>query len=192
MKQYSRVKILLFEMKFLSFLNWIKFREILWIWRTRRWGKSRHTGSSSSSVGSAMNGHVVLRYNFLKQHVLGWWFQLEMIKKVHSYSIVDIPKLEAWLKEESKKGLRLVKVSGSTFFFRECEPKEREYFFYQSPGTDRHGSFWGSFAACQRQYGLRKSELNRQLGPCFEVDPLGYVYILKILLIIYLFGCAGS
>ena len=27
---------------------------------------------------------------------------------------------------------------------------------------------------------------------CFEVYPLGYVYILKILLIIYLFGCAGS
>ena len=95
---------------------------------------------------------------------------MEMIKKVHSYSILDIPKLEAWLKEESKKGLRLVKVSGSVFFFRECEPKEREYFFYQSTG-DRNGSFWGSFAACQRQYGLRKSELNRQSGHCFEVDP---------------------
>ena len=77
------------------------------------------------------------------------------------FTILQLPKIEKWLKEQAKSGLKLVAYNRGVFTFSECEPKEREYYICSEFPYEKYNTFYSEFFEIERLYSLRKSTLNR-------------------------------
>ena len=77
------------------------------------------------------------------------------------FTIFQLPKIEKWLKEQAKSGLKLIAYNRGVFTFSECEPKEREYYICSEFPYEKYDTFYNEFFKIERLYSLRKSTLNR-------------------------------
>ena len=64
----------------------------------------------------------------------------------------------------------MVKYRAWTFTFVECKEKERAYFIYKSPLSERNDKYFDEFCMIKRVYGARKSELNKEDSSIVELD----------------------
>ena len=77
------------------------------------------------------------------------------------FTILQLPRIEKWLKEQAKSGLKLIAYNRGVFTFLECEPKEREYYICSDFPYEKYNTFYSEFFEIERLYSLRKSTLNR-------------------------------
>lgn len=80
------------------------------------------------------------------------------------FFLLQIPKIEEWLKQQSAKGYRLISYQRGRFTFAEVKPKERDYFVYISPVSMKNDAFLGEFYRMKRLYGERNWKIHSP--PC--------------------------
>ena len=95
---------------------------------------------------------------------------LELVKIFRPFFFLQIPRIESWLSQQASKGLRVVSYKRGTFTFAKCKEKERVYYVYNSPLTDKNDPFLKQFFMLKGLYGKRKSEINKTLSPIIEID----------------------
>lgn len=91
------------------------------------------------------------------------------MKRFYPFTVLCVPRVEKWLKEQSLKGYRLVKVKGWRFTFVKAKPKERQYFVYKDT-IEKKDNFLNELFMAKRLYGSRNSELNKECYTVFEID----------------------
>ena len=95
---------------------------------------------------------------------------MKMIK-FFPINIANIPKVEKWLEEQTKKGLLLVDYKYLTFTFEKTQPYERKYYIYISPLLDKKDIFLREFYSIKKLYGRRKSKIkSTPLVHIVEID----------------------
>lgn len=91
-------------------------------------------------------------------------------KKFYPFTMLQLPQVENFLRQQSSKGYRLISIKTFCFTFVESSPQEREYFLYKSPPFEKPDRFMNDFFSAKRQYAMKKSKLNKTKCLCFEVD----------------------
>ena len=91
-------------------------------------------------------------------------------KKIYPFTILQLPRAEKFLRQQSLKGYRLISIKSFCFTFVESSPQEREYFLYKSPLFEKPDCFMKVFFSARRRYAIKKSKLNKSRCLCFEVD----------------------
>ena len=94
--------------------------------------------------------------------------------KFRPFTILQIPKIERWLSEESERGFKLVSYKLGVFTFEECGARKREYFVFTDFLTDKKRLFSGELFLLRKLYSSRNSALNKNktnsISTVIEVD----------------------
>lgn len=60
------------------------------------------------------------------------------MRRIKPYMLWQYPKIEKWLETKARDGMRLERINGWAFHFRQAEPRDiRIRFFYEQPRTGK-------------------------------------------------------
>ena len=86
------------------------------------------------------------------------------------FVIMQIPKIEKWLKSQAEKGLKLTAYKLGCFTFESCNAKKREYFVFVDFLADKKSVFFTELFLLKKAYGKRNSLLNKNNDTVIEID----------------------